>query len=241
MANIILEYKRVGGELSTGRILVNNEEAIAFEGLPFRKMLESFAQQLRKDEANSVIFQRTDRPGILPYHLEEQVVALFCSDPVAAIDSMCPPTPPSVAIDLSKKRDTPVVPQIRAGFDTLADSFGDAVYTRFRGGKNSGAECPGCGMWVPVHVGMVQLPELNEPSYGDPSMRCTRNPDCPLHNQDVLVVLSDRWAGMSIEMLLRTKATRFYFPRAWNDGRPWIRRKDIEKKYADYLNEKRKT
>jgi len=242
MANVVLEYRRTEGMLSTGRVLVNDERVAEFEDIEFRKMLETFAAQLQTDERNEAVFQRTDRPGILPYKLDPQVLELFRNDPVAAIDSMCPPTSPSVAIDLSKRRSKPpAVPQIRAGFDTLADSFGDAVYTRFRDGKKAGAECPGCGMWVPVHVSTVQLPGLSELSYGNASMRCERNPNCPCHNHNIAVVLSERWAGMSTEALLQTSATRFYFPRAWNDGRPWIRRKDIEKKYAEYVSEKRRT
>lgn len=230
-SEVILEYKRVKGDLSTGRILwydqlasqyVENE----FEDIEFRPMLILFAKALAKYPTALGTFQRTDRPGLVPYNLDVKVVDLFRTDPVAAIESMCPNPSPSTTIQRTREERKPqfIRMSVRSGFDVLADAFGDELFSPLRvKGCDPYAECPCCGIWCNVLLGSISC----------------RNPSCVLSDNRLLLKrVNKKWVSFRTDDVLATKSNRYYLPRAWNDGRPWVSWEDLNKKYEEYKKEK---
>ena len=53
-----------------------------------------------------------------------------------------------------------------------------------------------------------------------------------------LNVVNEKWAGFDTVTLLATKSARFYFPRAWNDGRPWVSWEKLYAMYNEFEKEK---
>lgn len=231
MDEVVLEYKREGSHLSTGRIVVRREEEeglfLQFEGWEFKDMLRSYCEALQKYPDARAVWQRNDRPGLVPYVLDQAVTELLRKDPVAGIESLSPPAiSPSSTIRRVRAERAPVPVSIRAGFDTLADSFGDEVYVKHRNGR---IECPGCGIWLEL------VSEMLEPG----SFFNCRNPRCAFHTGTLYgVKLTERWAAIAVSDLIYSKSKRFYLPRAWNDGRPWISMDDLSRKYLEYKKEK---
>lgn len=235
---IILEYKRVNVDKSTGRIvhsLDSTEQVLKeFDSIEFRPMLRDFAEALQQHPDAKAVWKRTDRAGLIPYDLDDRVTTLFRTDPLSAIQSMCPPSStPSTTIKRAKEEREKrlVAVSVRAGFDTLADAFGDLVYARVRDRKGTPhVECPCCGLWQFYMKATASIW----------SVICA-NPKCGAFDQPLpMVVANQKWAGFPTPTLLQTKSTRFYFPRAWNDGRPWVSREDLSKKYDEYVSEKEK-
>jgi hypothetical protein len=233
--SVVLQYKRVD-QLSSGCIVLlpvngfsNPPTACldSFEKIPFTKMLTYFARELRSHPKARASILRVDRPGLLPYHLDEETTNLFRTDPVSAIRSM---TYESVSASGTrvKKDTTPLeAAPIRSCYDTLADAFGDVVYARNR---NSVIECPGCGYWGVAHT------ILNQTLF-----QCTKS--CAVSGKDInlRLTLSKLWAGIEVKDLLATPLEKFYLPRPWNDGRSWITRAELAEKYTAYKTEKETT
>jgi len=226
MKELVLEYKRVNVDRSTGRVVLKEDGSerspwLAFDSVDFPTMLRAYARLLKDNEEAVAIWQRTDRPGLLPYTLDPQVADLFRTDIEAAIVSMSPDVrSPSYKLQsIQAAREVPA--GLRAGFDTLADAFGDKLYVRFR--DNSEIECPCCGMWGSSHR--------------DDTFICQK----ACANRQVrafLVEPSGRWAGFSAQHLLDSGSSKFYFPRAWNDGASWISREKLQMKLDEYNKEK---
>lgn len=228
MADVFLEFRRdIQTGLCNGRIWVDGEvvPSEVFDGEGFREMLTRYAAWLQTYTAHRAIFLRTDRPGLQPYVLDEKVVHLFRTDPVAAISSMCPPDPPSVLLDLRKKAEAKkTATALRAGYDTLANSFGETIYAKRRP-TDGRVECPVCGIWS--RVVEVELQKYVE----------CHNQGCLLHNICTPFQAKGNWAGFSVEELLRTGASRFFFPREWNDGQSWVSRFDLESRLSKFKEE----
>ena len=238
---MVLEYKRDGAAMtSSGRILSDESGLITEEGdfshLDFRSMLKRLVTALSvfpDDHALDVVLQRTDRDGILPYKLDEATVKLMRTDPVAAIQAMeYHYGSPSTATELSKQERAPAKPQpIRAGHATLADAFGDVVYFKVRGHE---LECPGCGFWgMYISPGLLKDPdragEVVKTAFVCPKKCHTR----------FIVTCQQDWGYVDVEFLLeKTKLEAFFFPRAWNEGRPWVSRESLQKKHDEFKTEK---
>jgi hypothetical protein len=224
MSEVVLEYKRVNGDKSSGRICVQNngseEVLLSFESEEFSPMLYGFAKALQEHPDAQGVIQRTDRPGLVPYNLDAQTMDLFRTDPVAAVTSMSTPYgSPSKAVQRSKKERTQEPPaSLRVGFDTLADAFGDELYSRLDS-LASRVECPCCGIWNAFIEEFV-----------------CKNPKC---QQRLKPQVSGRWAAFSTAALLATSSPRFYFPRAWNGYKPWVSREDLIAKYEQFQQEKK--
>lgn len=242
MPDVVLEYKRVKGSLSTGSIYYRADEKLeldsSFEDFEFSHMLKNFADMLRRYPDAGAIWHRTDRPGLIPYRLEEGVVTLFREDPVAAIASMCPPQQAqSPSREIQRVREASprirmIAASVRAGYDTLADAFGGAVYAKMRARTNgvSYVECPCCGIWALIHQ-----------MTGDPKI-CTSicmNGRCQVFDKPLpFIAENDRWAGYPTSTLLATASRRFYLPRSWNNGRSWVSWLELNAKYTEYEKEK---
>jgi hypothetical protein len=94
------------------------------------------------------------------------------------------------------------------GYTTLAHGFGEKVYCRQRG---ESVECPGCGKW--------RLVACNQ---------CGLNVDFEEHGE---------WASVFVKDLLASNKVKFFLPRGWNKGRPWVTRAELEDKYQSFLKE----
>jgi hypothetical protein len=226
--SVVLQYRRVEGELSTGRIallpIVPTEETARcledFDRLPYTKMLVRFARELREFPEAKAAIMRIDRPGLLPYALDEETTALLRTDPVAAIQSMTYTTPSLGKIHVVKEEKPLEVDPIRAGHETLADALGEQIYVKRR---SSALECPGCGYWGPVHTN---------------SFKCTKKCAREGHARTFRVTLTKLWAVFSTEDLLESTLPKFYLPRTWNVGRLWVTKAELIEMYTAYKAEK---
>jgi hypothetical protein len=217
--DIFLEYGRVG-DLSDGRLYTQiGQERIghvAFEGFAFDMMLYELARKLKQYPKANVFLLRSDREGALPYQLDTATVELLRSDPVAAVHAMTYPGSPAMLFRQARAHERRLQPpNLRAGFDVLADSFGIRVYVRLL--LNHDLECPGCGYWSQFSGDIFQCKK-----------RC---------RVELAMVTEGNWAGVLVTDLLRTNVERFYLPRRWNAA-IWITRERLEEMYSEFTNEK---
>jgi hypothetical protein len=237
---VTLSYRRTPGDLSSGFIKSNENgletEEGTFADLEFKRMLQQLASVLLcfpLDQAITVQLQRIDREGLLPYTLDARTVELLRTDTVAAIQAMEYPThsPSSTVRRVREERKVASLPPITAGHAGLVDSFGDVLYFRVRGHE---LECPGCGFW-----GMFASPGLLADAERVGQVFKTVFV-CPKKcHERYLVTCQETLGYIDTEYLLvHTKLDRFYFPRAWNGGRPWISREGLQKKFDEYKKEK---
>lgn len=224
--DIFVDYLRVE-QRSSGNIVVQKKgqtcSTEGFELVEFKDLLSLLARTISKTQVARVVLRRVDQPSLFPYVLDQPTVELFRSDPVAAIRSLSYEVP-EVTIGKRPTQDYPVeVKPLRVGYDTLADAFGDNVYVKTRA---TSIECPGCGMWGNVTVNRT----------GQGVFTCHRK--CASDFR-VVISLSRLWAAVPVDSLLDNERTpRFFLPRAWNDGRPWITREELHDKYLAYKAEK---
>jgi hypothetical protein len=239
---LTLEYRRVEGtELSTGRIMSNESglttQEAAFSNLEFRKMIAALTgatKQWADDIQIDIVLVRTDHDALTPYKLDAATVNLIRTDPLAAIQALSVPDR-SPSGEVRKVRDATVpiiIPPLKVGDDVLADAFGDQLYFKVRGHE---LECPGCGFWGAFSTpGLLAAPERQGSSFKTVFV-CSKRCGC----QRIAVTCNDVWGYVDTSYLLeRTKLAAFYFPRAWNGGRPWVTRETLQQKYNQYKEEK---
>lgn len=148
MAEIHLKYRRVGDAYS-GELA-----GTPFEGLSFASIMSMLSRRVQgvpDEELPEVRLERTERAGLMPAFFTPAQVLLLRDDPARLAQEL---SPPAVTVhvrdakasepkgELSVDREP-----LRAGFDTLADSFGDVVYLSLRDGR---VESPYTGRWVPL-------------------------------------------------------------------------------------------
>lgn len=242
---VTLEYKRAssaaGCTTSTGRVLSKEGGLITEEGdfssLPFADMLTKLHQATKNwpdEEPIEIIILRTDRDGLMPYKLDPATVQLIRTDPAAAAAALSvPDRSPSGEVRRAKEANVPIVmPPLKVGDDVMADAFGDQLYFKVRGHE---LECPGCGFW-----GMFTSPGLlNDPDRAGSSFKttfvCGKRCGC----ERFIVTCNKSWGYVDTSYLLeRTKLAAFYFPRAWNGGRPWVTRDALQRMYQQFKQEK---
>lgn len=223
---VALCYRRSTGELSTGHIFLveqgvepTEEEVLeGFTDLPYKEMISRFSAALAEHPDVGGCIQRTDRAGLLPYFLHKTELETLRKDPVTYIrnttftmESAAPGKGTTV------RRGTPVVvtPPLRAGFDALAEGFGEELYVRRRGEE---FECPGCGFWRPT--------------------ASPQHEHCKLEMVLTLRPVNDNWISVQVLELAKSNAPRFYFPREWNVWGSWITREHLREMYHRWLKEK---
>ena len=225
--SISVRYKRVG-ELYSGEQSVNGHVVDMFEDVTFAQQIRLLHLLLTKHPDAVVEMQRTDRAGLMPIYLDETMVQLIRDDPAKYIQAH---TIPHRTVDLrqksertsklAEKYEVPKATTIRAGHDTLKDSFGDVVYLNWR---NDRVEDPATGRWRPWHevaedLGLTRI-ETFVSSASTAGMRAG-------------------WMTVSTsELLTNNSLSGFYLPRAWNEGGPWISRAALIEKYNKYLKER---
>jgi hypothetical protein len=223
--NVKLTYKRVGdsyeGVLEGGP----EDQPLTFSGFSFAIMMTNTHRLLMLHPEAGLFIKRTDRDGLLLSQLEPALLQLLRTDPVAYIKAN---SLPDRVLDLrgpqrtSKlaKSDDHVVPRstgLRHGHDTLADAFGEVVYARMKGAL---MEHPATGRWADLRT--------IEHWFGS-------------HDTELQIVDNDKksgWLLLKVELLLKTHAERFYYPREWNEFGSWITREQLQAKLDQFRKEK---
>lgn len=242
---VTLEYKRAssatGCTTSTGRITSKEGALITEEGefqsLPFKDMLlrvHATMQNWPEEEPIDIVILRTDRDGLMPYRLDQATVKLLRTDPDAAAAALTvPDRSPSGEVRRVREANVPIViPPLKVGDAVLADAFGDQLYFKVRGHE---LECPGCGFW-----GAFTTPGLlNDPDRAGVSFKTAFVCRKGCSGGRFVVTCNKEWGYVDTTYILE-KATGsvFYFPRAWNGGRPWVTREVLQKMYMQYKEEK---
>ena len=223
---IILSYRRVGQDLSTGSVLSWKEDGTnaqvleSFDSLSYQDLLLRFASHMKSHPSASGVFHRTDKPGLAPMKIIDEEAELFREDPHKAIQHyLVPRQVVHVGVPKYVDKFETIIPPLVVGYDMRADFFGELVFVRVREGK---IECPSCGKWVgPVGTLSTSVP-------------CS----CGLKTE--VEDLQHRWAGVSVQSLLSSGVERFFLPRKWNENGNWISRDELQKKLSEYQEEKEK-
>jgi len=230
---LILSYMRVDGDLSTGDIRTDDdgEELVwtTFTQSNWRMVTNTFARAVAAyPDVKDVYIKRTDRPGLIALKLKEEEVELWRRDPIEAMRSWELPQQ-TISLRESVGRIFPVsacpvsesFPPLRAGQETLAQCFGDIVYTRYRANL---IECFGCGRWVSEDQSTTPASHFVCDSCGS----------FAIQNPHELT----EWVGVYVRDLLTSSLSRFYIPRAWNKHGKWITREQLSDFYNQYRLEK---
>lgn len=223
LIDLLVKYQR-DGEFYSGSIYSYGELQEEFGNYTFAEKIRLVHQALQALPEVRLVFQRTDREGLLPVELDAAMVSLIRSDPAKYIEAH---TVPHRVVDLRKgtdrvsklaeKYEVPKHGAIRAGHDTLAAAFGDVVYLSMRKRR---VEHPVTGRWVGVTVleHELQLPISEIVTLGDEL-------DCG-------------WLVVRTEDLLKLQAVGYYLPRDWNEKGPWISRETLQMKFDQYKKDK---
>lgn len=233
MADLTLYYRHDSNDTCTGCIIVRKDEQLEtypFSCKEFHRMMSLVSKHLSISNISEMTIQRTDRDGLKPYKMEQVMVDLLRTDPVAAIHSM---SVPHRTLDLRGMRglDAATLREKLAGMmetlrtdlfvyggasllvvgeDTVADSIGEEVYCRRR---DDHIECPGCGMWV----------HQRDPFECD--KRC---------GSKLPVRYMERWAAFSVQQLLALNLDRYFLPRRWNPSGGYIDRDKLTELYEGW-------
>jgi len=215
-ADVTMTYRRVGTEY-TGEI-----DGVPFTGKTFAAMMTLVHLRLVEHPDLGLLLRRTERPGLLTVRVDGDKLDLLRTDPARYIEMH---TIAPVTIDLSggkkgqrglARGERTTIPKhsgIRAGYDTIAEAFGNVVYARIR---NNNVESPDTGRWVSLQV----LENwLNAVPVG-------------------VITPALGWVGIRIIDLLRTKNSRFYLPREWNPYQGWITKEQLSELLEQFEEEK---
>lgn len=240
---ITLEYMRTPGSiaLSNGRILSAEGALVTEEGdfrsCSFKDMLikvHETAKHWPDEEPVNIVIKRTDREGLSLYRLDPTTVKLIRTDPEAAAAAMSvPDRSPSGEVRKVHEANVPlVVPPLKVGDAVISDAFGDQLYFKVRGHE---LECPGCGFWGAFTTpGLLNDHERVGSSFKT-AFVCRKRCGC----EKFLVTCNKEWGYIDTTYLLeQTKLAAFYFPRAWNGGRPWVTRENLQKMFNQYKQDK---
>lgn len=232
---LTLAYRRVNGtELSTGAFLLsfsdgNVADLERFENLAYIDMMKKFAKHLTENPEAGAVIQRTDRPGLVALRMPDDEVALFRSDPAAAIrQRIIPPQVVHIGVDRAKAVEPAlaVVPPLDAGYGALPEYFGDVVFARVRSrdGEHR-VECVCCGTWCSTS-------KIDATRHSYQCIECTTRLPIADYKAEV------GWAGFTVKDLLQLSATQFFLPRRWNVHGNWITRAELAEMYNNYVKEK---
>lgn len=214
---VLLKYKRVDKEHVAGEIVRGDEQLFRFESLTFDAMMRELSKHAVEHPTAEVAMQRIDRAGLTPHTLDAGTAKLLREHPNSVIQMM------TVVVTVPSDRPTrTAAPVLVAGQNVLADAFGDRLYCRRRQRPVDEVECPLCGRWA-------TLRSVEGWSWFD---HCGYTISIETH------LLDERWFPISTEALLVLNTPKFFFPRAWNEGRNWIEKEALQRRYDAYLQEK---
>lgn len=213
-----------------------------FVALPFHQMMTMVARRLREFPDADVVLQRTDRRGLSPLKLGEDVRVMLRDDPAGAVRAMSVSTGQHVEVQ--------VPPTLRSSHDTLADAFGERLYLQMRRGyvadpltgsyqqlsygEKSGWRIRGPGnsyeQWLPIRLEGVEVGVDPKAMSDDPGALM----------QELGKMLAElRWVSCSTEDLLSMPGSRFFLPRRWNaEGMQWISRQALRERLDQFRKER---
>jgi hypothetical protein len=218
---LTLQYRRVG-ETSSGQLIATLNGEIetlkTFEGEDFFSMMQMFSDALRQNPEAGGAIQRVDRPGLLPMFLSTQDIELLREDPVEAVKRMH--VPPQVSEKPVSDKPVNAVPPLLAGYDVLAESFGDRVYARIKHGE---IECISCGNWASISAAFYACYQ------------------CGVKFPIADLAVQAGWGGIDTARAIKAARARYFLPRVWNDYRNWISLEKLTELYDTYQQEKEKS
>jgi hypothetical protein len=178
--------------------------------------MKQFALPLIVYPKAEVYFQRTDRPGLASVKLSTSEVDELRRNPTDFAEKL---TIAPIFLDLRDKLKVTATAtvNVRVGYSTLADAFGDRIYLRLVYGR---FESPIDGRWVESIPGlMCDVPHTISSSNG-------------------ATVSAPDWVSVATEHLLSLAKDRYYLPRAWNIPGPWVTHEKLSLIYNQYKKEK---
>jgi hypothetical protein len=243
MANsytLTLNYKRMRKQLDDGEYPYSGNLDLArvggtrvvtsqsFVGWTYKRIIVRLHELMKEHDITRVFFQRTEREDILPVELGERMLKLLRNDPLSAYRAM------SYEPASQTMKNAPVA----AGYDTLAEAFGEELYLQMTNGR---VEDPETGEWLQLGYG---------PRFGWRIRRNDSKPaawiriepvdDAPEGTGFAERVAYARWAKVSIHTLLEQKFERYYLSRAWNEDGPWISHDNLKRRLEQYLADREK-
>lgn len=222
MQQIILKYKRMDADKTVGLIVHKSsekweDEVVAFSSMDWVPMMTLFAKALQEYPEAGGTIQRTDRAGLVPFHLGAIELERFRTDPAGAIRAMTFTSSRVVKIESVN-----AMQPVPAALDALVDIFGDVLWLRVfdAQGSSYAVECPVTAKSVLLNVNVLHLPDgqvlyLIDQSY-----------------------MTQGWAGVSTTEVLLRGYERYFLPRAWNPSGAWITWADLNSKNKDFEQER---
>ncbi len=199
-----------------------------FVGWTYKQIVKRIHELMKEHSITRVIFQRTEREDILPVELGERMLHLLKTDPLSAYRAM------SYEPATSTTKDAPVA----AGYDTLAEAFGEDVYLKMANGR---VEDPETGKWLTLgygdKFGWRIRREDNKPETWIKIDVVDEAPDGTGFAERVAFA---RWAKVRVEDLLEQGFERYYLPRTWNEEGSWITHDNLKARLEKYMAEREK-
>jgi hypothetical protein len=216
-----------------------------FADRSYVKLMGDFARLARDNPSAKLFVLRLDQePTSVAMQLDDAMAKMLREDPVLYIRTTSPP-PRGVKLKLDDRvkpnkiqgniedatqphREAWGPAPIPGGYDTVVESFGDDIYCRMSGNL---IECPSCGRWAAT--------KLVDDHGGGVDMECA---SCLFRDIFTITASSNRrWAAIPTEALLQNSTAngvRFFIPRAWNKGGPWIKTEELKQKYETFCVER---
>lgn len=177
----------------------------------WEQLLRALAREIAATPAGTpLLLVRADHPAMFPSRIPDETVELFRTDPVSAIREW--------TVRSADYRRAQVPPPVPAGHSVLARMFGEYLYLPMDP-KRMRVESPVTG----------EMEEVSSLHFRDGSGWI------PLRH------VAQQWVLCSVEdLLLSSKADKFYLPRPWNEHGEWISRSQLWGKLSRYRTEVQK-
>ena len=222
MQTVYVQYSRKDAGFDGAVYLVEDKalprSLLSFEGFTFSRMMSRFAACAISHPTAELCMLREENGG-LRIPLSTEVAVQLRADPAAAIASMSVPDRTLARVATSP---------IRAGSEVLADAFGHEVYCtlRYEGDGVFSVECPFSGRWV--GLGATQAGQI----LAKTGRQSVSGDWLPVRLEPLVPGALPKWAVVASAVLVTHKLNgesppRFFTPRRWNEGRPWISREDF--------------
>lgn len=216
---LLLEYKRLSKEVDgvypyTGKFTYKGSDE-HFIGWSFKKLVSRLSDILLSNaDIDAVVFQRVDREGILPMSLGSATIDLLRKDPLSAYRAMNFNTS---HFQSEKDRE----------HSKLARTFGPVVYVKMASGN---VQCPITGEWKSLAYGVKTGWKIRgEAKTHDKWVPLLSVIDsAPEGSSGLERIAFCQWAQVDVQALLDLGCDKYYLPRNWNVGGPWIERERLE-------------
>jgi hypothetical protein len=190
-----------------------------FPALFYRQLIGRLHDLLKEHPTlDRLLFQRTERRGILPFELGPGTFQLLREDPVAAYRAM------TVEIDRGASVSA-------ATLGTEGATFGRYLYLRIQRGEVSD---PLTGQRLNLAYGEKQGWKIRAQNSASDTWLPLFSviDDAPLGATAIERIAYMHWALLDVEYLLKLDHPAFYLPCPWNTTGPWVTREELQQRYA---------